>query len=170
MSLAPLFAYLVFVGRRYGHVFEELTVNHTVWHRHLNWPFYPLFDSLKLVNFRHGIHGPQAANIVATYLVNDAVMVLAIIGLAALCLIVWQRRDLWWLIPPVLINLIIIASDQPYGNTARGLGPQRNAPGPAVRRGESDQKRSGVECVCLAGSTLIAALFQIVFNVGLWLT
>ena len=49
VSLAPLFAYLVFVGRRYGHVFEELTVNHTVWHRHLNWPFYPLFDSLKLI-------------------------------------------------------------------------------------------------------------------------
>ncbi len=79
VSLAPLFAYLVFVGRRYGHVFEELTVNHTVWHRHLNWPFYPLFDSLKLI-FRHGIHGPQAANIVATYLVNDAVMVLASSG------------------------------------------------------------------------------------------
>lgn len=167
VSLAPLFAYLLFIGQRYGHIFEELKINAN-WHRHLNWPLYPLFYSLKLI-FRHGIHGPQAANIVATYLVDDAVMVLAIIGFVALCLIVRQRRDLWWLLPPVLIDLIIIASDQPYGKTPEAWARNAMLLVPLYIVASRIKSEVGWSTL-LAGSTLMAALFQIVFNVGFWLT
>ena len=96
-------------------------------------------------------------------------MVLAIIGLAVLCFIVWQRRDLWWLIPPVLINLIIIASDQPYGNTPEAWARNVMLLVPLYVVASRIKSEVGWSAF-LAGSTLIAALFQIVFNVGLWLT
>jgi hypothetical protein len=167
VSVAPLCVYLVFIWRRYGHVFEEITVNKQ-WHRHLSWPLHPLFNSLSWI-FSNHIRGPTAANVVATYLVDDVVMLAALIGLGALGVMVWQRRDLWWLIPPVFVTLLIIVSDSSFGTSPEAWA--RNAmvlvPLYAVA---SKLKNEVVWTTLLAASALMAALFQVIFNVGFWLT
>jgi hypothetical protein len=167
VSLAPLFAYLVFVWRRYGHILEELSVN-KLWHRHLSWPLHPLFASLWWI-FADKLRGRTAANTVATYLVDDGLMVAAIIGLAALCLIVWRRRELWWLVPPVFLAVLIIASDAPFGDSPEAWG--RNVMVLVPLYAVASRVKSEVGwSMLLAGSALLAALFQIMFNVGFWLT
>jgi Gpi18-like mannosyltransferase len=167
VSLGPLFGYLLFVRQRYGSFFEELTVN-KLWHRHPSWPLHPLYTSLLWI-FDNQIHRPQAANYVATYLVDDAAMVMAVIGLVALGMIVWKRRELWWLVPPVFVAWLIIASDAPFGISPEAWARNVMVLIPlyaVVSRIKSELGWS----MLLAGSALFAALFQIIFNVGLWLT
>lgn len=167
VSLAPLLAYLVFVRQRYGSFLEELTVN-KLWHRHLSWPLHPLFASLWWI-VADKIHGRTAANAVATYLVDDGLMVAALLGLAALGLIVWRRRELWWLLPPVFLALLIIASDAPFGDSPEAWG--RNVMVLVPLYAVASRVKSEVSwSMLLAGSALLAALFQIMFNVGFWLT
>jgi hypothetical protein len=166
--LTPLFGYLLFVWRHYGHIFEAVKVNRNSWHRQLSWPLHPLFASLQQI-FGDKLTGTRTANYVTTYLVNDLSMVAAIIGLAALCVIVWRRRELWWLVPPLFAAVLIIASNQPWGTDPEGWARNVMVLVPLYAVASRINSEVGWSML-LAGSALLAALFQIMFNIGLWLT
>jgi hypothetical protein len=165
---AALIAYLAFVWRRYGHVFEELSVNKQ-WHRQWTWPFHPLWSSLADILGDRLPGGRITANYVATYLVDDAAMVLAVAGLVALGVIVWRRRQLCWLLPPVALGILIIASDAPFGTSPEAWARYMMCLVPLYAVA-SRLKSDAVWTTLLAASAVFAALFQVLFNTGLWLT
>ncbi len=163
LSISGLLLYSLYLWTRYHDVFQEFRAQ-KYWDRVVTWPFHPLFWSLDQVLGRH-IRPPDTMNAVATFLVNDAMVIFAVIGVVVLVRLAWHRKDLWWLVIPTVLVVLVIVS-----NAARGKVPEGEArlvmcivPLYAVtaRLGSESGWTS-----LLAGSALLAALFEVIFTVG----
>jgi hypothetical protein len=167
LCLSGFIAYCAFLWRRYGSPLE-FSKAEKVWHWQTTWPLHSFFASLGQV-FGDHLRGPTAANYVAVYLLNDAAMIIAVVGFCALCLIVRRRTELWWLIPQFAISLVYLACDAPFGTDpeARARLVMCIVPLYVV----ATKIRSELAwTLAIVGSALFAALFQVIFNTGGWLT
>jgi Gpi18-like mannosyltransferase len=167
LSVSGFVAYTIFLWTRYHNPVQEVWAQ-SVWRRVETWPLHPLWWSINQV-LRGEIRGPGSANATATYLFNDAVVVFAVIFLAALVGIAWRRRNLWWVVLPSLASFFLIVTNAPWGTLpeAEARGIMCIVPLYAVAaRVRSEMGWTAL----LAGSAVVAAVFQGVFNTGGWLT
>jgi hypothetical protein len=156
----------LFLWARYGNPFEEFYVQ-KYWQRHATWPFHTLIWSLgRIIS---GVGSKAPGNTAATMLLDDGAIVAGAIGLVLLARWSWQRRELWWVVAPVVALLALIVSNGPSGESpevaARNvlcLMPLYLLP--------CMIKRRQLWTILLVASVALAILFQMVFNLGGWLT
>jgi hypothetical protein len=168
ISEVGFIAFSIFLWARFRRPTEEFYVQ-KYWMRHLTWPFHPLVWSLQQVLGSH-ITGPAAGNVRAAYLLDDLSVVLAIAGLGVLIAMARHQRDLWWMLAPMLVAMIVVVAN----GSNNGRSP------------ESDVRyvlcmvplyllpaRFGKETawtVTIVASTMLAVVYQIIFNLGGWFT
>ena len=159
-------AWTLFLWARYGNPFEEFYVQ-KYWHRHATWPFHTLIWSLGQVIT--GVGGKAPGNSVATMLLDDGAIVAGAVGLVLLARWSWKRRELWWVTAPVVALLALIVSN----------GPSGQSPEVAARNVLCIMplyllpcliKRQQLWTVVLVVSVALAIPFQMLFNLGGWLT
>jgi hypothetical protein len=161
-------AFSIFLWARFGDPTEEFYVQ-KFWMRHLTWPFHPLVWSLNQVFGAH-LTGPAAGNLRADYLLDDVSVVFAVAGLVVLMAMARHQRDLWWMLAPMLVAMVVVVAN----GSNNGRSP------------ESDVRyvlcmvplyllpaRFGKETawtVTIVASTVLAVLYQVIFNLGGWFT
>jgi hypothetical protein len=128
-----------------------------------------LVSSIREV-FGDHLSGPAAGNIAADYVLDDALVVLALIGLLVLVNLARRRRDLWWMLLPAVIAFVgIVANGPVHGSSPESqerfvlcLVPLFLLP---VRFG-----KERVWTATIVVSSMLAVVFQIIFNLGGWFT
>lgn len=167
LSEAGFVAFSLFLWSRFGSPLEEFHVQ-KLWHRQLSWPFHPLVWSLDQVFGAH-LSGPGTGNVSADFLLDDASVVIAVVGLGVLLYLTRSHRDLWWMLVPAIVALFGVVANGP-----NGVSP------------ESDVRyvlcmvplfllpawfgKERVWTGILVCSAVLAVLFQAVFNLGGWFT
>jgi hypothetical protein len=167
LSEAGFVAFSGFLWARFGSPLEEFHVQ-KLWHRQLSWPFHPLVWSLDQVFGAHLV-GPGSGNEAADFLLDDASVIVAVVGLGVLVYLARRHRDLWWMMIPVVVALFGVVANGPSG-----VSP------------ESDVRyvlcmvplfllpawfgKEKVWTAVIVSSAVLAVMFQAVFNLGGWFT
>jgi hypothetical protein len=167
LCVSGLVAYSLFLWSRYHHPLEQLSAQ-KAWKRVGTWPLHPLIWSLNEVVGKR-IHNSTSANLTGAYLFNDAVVLFGIIGLAVLMRVTWRRWDLYWFVIPSVLTLLLIVSNAPYGQVPEGEARLVMCIVPLYAVTARARNELGWTAL-LAGSAVTAAVFQVVFNTGGWLT
>jgi hypothetical protein len=192
-----IFAYMIYLWNRFGQPFEFVRV-HTLWHRSENLPFVGLYRNLQaLQDFFVGA-GPAPgglnvtyANIRAVWILDDAMLfgagVVLVYLLSAAALDLRARgwglqavRELtfpatWLIIATGIVAISACTTIFPYGSThfssteseARFVSvawPLFAGTALLFRR------RAGITLALITVSVSAAVLFQVLYNLGYWLT
>lgn len=170
LSEVGLIAYSAFVWVRYGSPIEYVHVQSTVWHRHATIPFRPFFASLVNISTGHLWGSPTLfANIRAVFLLEDALVIVAIIAIVRFAMHARSTPSLLPFVPFVVLYFLLIVSNGPAGTSPEGSARVLMCIAPlylvAVRL-KGDLTWYSV----LAGSAAAATVFQVVFNLNLWFT
>jgi hypothetical protein len=116
------------------------------------------------------IVGPGAGNISADYLLDDASVVLAFGGLVVLVAMARRQRDLWWMLLPTVISFVgVVANGPVHGSSPESQDRYVLCMVPLFLF----PARFGKERVWTATivvSSIVAVLFQVIFNLGGWFT
>ena len=192
-----IFAYMIFLWLRFGQPLEFVQV-HKLWHRSENLPFVGLYRNL--IALRHFFVGPGPlpggpsptyANIRAVWILDDAMLFAAgvvLIYLLATAVLHYRARaqgsqlvsgvvvpPAWLTIGTVIVVIAACTTIAPYGSThfssteseARFVSvafPLLAGTALMFRR------RAGMTLAVLAVSMTAALLFQVLYNLGYWLT
>lgn len=157
----------VFLWRRFGSPLAEFHVQR-LWHRQATWPLHTVVWSLGQVLGGH-LHGPGSANTAAVFLVDDLAIVGAVAGVAYLA---WRwrgRRDRWFVLAPTVALLVGVVSNGPYGVSPESAARYVLCLVPLYLL-PTLLRRSWVWTAALVVTALSAVAFQVVFNLGGWLT
>jgi hypothetical protein len=192
-----IFAYMIYLSNRFGQPLEFVRV-HSLWHRSENLPFVGLYRNL--LALQHFFVGPGPApgglrptyaTIRAVWILDDAMLFLAgvvlvyLLATAALDLRArgWRLQSVaeltvpptWLIIAAVSVLIAACTTIAPYGSThfssteseARFVSvvfPLFVGAALLFRR------RAGMTLALITVSVTAALLFQILYNLGYWLT
>lgn len=196
VSVAGIAAYMVFLQVHFANAFEFASVQHA-WHRSENLPFVGLFRNISALTEAlvgpgppTGSAVPTFANVRAMWLLDDAMLALAAAAAIYVAWLAWSRWAtrseragtshrqfpvVWVVVAAVIVLIAACTTIYPWGNT-----PYASTEGEArfvsiamplyAGLGVFLARYRSVAMVVVPAAVAVAVAFQVLYNLGYWVT